>query len=374
MNSLYVFFIVLAISICTVNQNASAQTKGEKINSLPAISGTVTDKSGNPIAFADVFISGTTIGTATNKYGNFVIKPPFFPCTLIADHVSFNPFVKNLKGDENEISIKLNDANIELSEIEIKGTSNRKKNLTFFYSRFIRNKKNKVEILNDSVLRFKVSNNEFLAYTHEPLIIINKILGYKIKIRIQGFKVYRALSPGGRRLPLNDLMGMEYAQLSGYFFYEPLETDSEKELENYKNNRLRYYFGSDRHFFKSLFDNTLDKNGFEIKPFANQDPSTVISEVKNYSSGLGGKNYSLVADSIKVIYRFGGQHRFPKSHYSENKLKRIYAEESRIYGSPTIFTIWENGTSPDLNLTVVGPLAPGTNFVNSLPKDFSPNQ
>lgn len=336
------------------------------------ISGVIKNsKTDKPIPHVEVFISGTTVGCISNENGEYSLSLPYIPCTLIADHVSFGSYVKNLKGNEKVLNIKLKPEINKLHEITVTSKNKRKKNLKFFYARFVRKNKNKIEILNDSVLQFKVTENEFVAFTKEPLIIINKILGYKIKVRMQGFRVYRSLTPGGRRLPLHDLMGMEYAQLSGYFYYEPLMSSSAKELLEYKNNRLLYYFGSDRHFFKSLYDQKLTENGFEIKAYTNHDPSSVISEVKNYDPGFGGKNYSLLADSIMVIYRFG-QNRYPKPYFAQNKLKRIYAEESKIYGSPDIFTLWQNGTSPDLKLTIIGPLAPGTNFVNTLPKDFTP--
>jgi hypothetical protein len=78
---------------------------------------------------------------------------------------------------------------------------------------------NKIKILNDSALYFKRNDKEFIAYTKEPLIIRNEFLGYIIKVRIKFFRINKKERPYGIELPLKSWKGMEYARISGYYFF-----------------------------------------------------------------------------------------------------------------------------------------------------------
>jgi len=348
--------------------NSTAQTKN-------TITGVITEAtSGKPIPHVEVFISGTTIGTTTNKKGKFSLKVPFFPCTLVADHVSYDSFVKNIDGSEHEFQINLKPSLFAVQEIKVAGKNNRKQNLKFFYSRFIRENKKKIEVVNDSVLLFKSNRNEFIAYSREPLIIINRILGYRIKLSLISFRIYRTEFPGGREIPLKNKKGMEYGQISGYFYYKPIETNSLKEKLKYQRNRRKFYFGSDRHFLKSVYHNNVEEEGYEMQIYPKRKDLNGFKEYKNYANKNGGKNFLMDADSIKVTYKYG-KDGYPFTYKTDKKsitYKSFYSETSKIYRKGNFFTIWENGTSPNLNFVIVGPLAPGTNFANQLPKDYSP--
>ena len=60
-----------------------------------------------------------------------------------------------------------------------------------------------IEILNDHVLYFKSDKKEFIAHTNEPLIVVNRILGYKMKLIMKKFRVIRTEYPNGPKLKLN---------------------------------------------------------------------------------------------------------------------------------------------------------------------------
>jgi hypothetical protein len=336
------------------------------------ISGIITDATtGNPIPHVEVFISGTTIGTTTNEKGNFTLNAPFFPCTVVAEHVSYDSFVKNLDGNENELQIKLKPSIIEVAEIKIAGKSNRKQNLKFFYSRFIRENKKKFKILNDSILLFKKNENEFIAYSTEPLVIINKILGYKIKLKLISFRIYRTEFPGSMEIPLKNKKGMEYGKLSGYFYYEAIKSNSLREKLEYERNRRRFYFGSDRHFLKSIYDSNVEEQGFEMQVYPEGKDLLGFKVFKNYDKGDDRKNFLMDADSIKITYKFG-KDRYPYPYENTKNSTVFNTETSKIYRTGNILSIGADGTSPDACFVIVGPMAPGTYFANSLPRDYSP--
>ena len=334
--------------------------------------GIITDAStGKPIPHVEVFISETTIGTTTNEKGNFTLNVPFFPCTLVADHVSYDSYTKNMDGSEHELKINLKPSLIEVQEIKVAGRSNRKRNLRFFYSRFIRENRKKFEIVNDSVLLFKKNEKEFIAYTKEPLIIINKILGYKIKLKQMNFRIHKTESPGGVEIPLKDRRGMEYGKLSGYFYYEPIKTNSLKQMMKFISNRRKFYFGSDRHFLKSVYHYNVEDQGFSMQTYPKGKNLAGFKEFKNQDKKGDGKTFYMDADSIKVTYTFG-KDRYPYTYKTGNNSMTFYSETSKLYRTGNIFSIGEDGTCPDACFVIVGPMAPGTYFANSLPRDYNP--
>jgi len=173
----------MVLAMCFLHCTLLAQATISKSEEF-ILSGTVINsETRKPIPHAEIFISGTTRGCISDMQGNFILEVPYIPCTLVADHISYESFITPIvnKNEVLEITLKTNVFSIE--EVKISGKNKRKKNLRYFYSYFIRKNKNKFEVLNDSVLYFKSDKKEFVAYSNEPLIIINKILGYKTKLR-----------------------------------------------------------------------------------------------------------------------------------------------------------------------------------------------
>jgi hypothetical protein len=178
-------FLFLLLNVIYSISFAQA-TFQEKIQSK-SISGIVTNsETGKPIPHVEVFISGTTSGCITDSLGIFNLKIPFVPCTLVADHVAYKSFIKTVENDISKLKISLTPSNYTVDEVTITGKNKRKRNLRFFYSHFISENKSEIKILNDSVLVFKRDKMEFIASSNEPLIIINQLLGYKIKGKYSG--------------------------------------------------------------------------------------------------------------------------------------------------------------------------------------------
>ena len=74
----------------------------------------------------------------------------------------------------------------ELNEIFVEAVNTRKENLKLFQKAFIGMDEfaNSCTILNDSVLYFRWDSMVFSASAHQPVIIDNPKLGYKIKVII----------------------------------------------------------------------------------------------------------------------------------------------------------------------------------------------
>jgi len=363
--------ILFVFQIINPGINKAQKNVSAKIHSK-TISGIImSSESKKPIALAEIFVAGTTVGCISNEKGEFTLTVPYFPCTLVADHISYKSFIENLDGSKNEFHIFLTPENIEILEVKVSGKNKRKQNLRFFYSRFIQDNKNKIKILNDSVLYFKRNDKEFVAYSKEPLLIRNEFLGYIIKVRLKLFRMNKKEHPLGAEIPLKSWKGMEYAKIAGYYFYEPLKPNSIKERIDYEKNRRSTYFGSDRHLLSAVYRGNFEQQGFKLDVFPQYKGLKGFKEVLNYNEPGAGKSFSMDCDSIKITYMYG-KDRYPFNYSLQNESATFQTEVSTVYRTNQIFTVFSNGTSPDINITVVGPMTNSGNFANTLPYDYNP--
>jgi len=70
------------------------------------ISGTVTDESGTPLPFANVFVEGTTVGTTTDIDGNYTLKVPEGATTLVVAYTGYGDMKLGL-GDSNSLDFTM---------------------------------------------------------------------------------------------------------------------------------------------------------------------------------------------------------------------------------------------------------------------------
>lgn len=71
-----------------------------------SISGTVTDESGMPLPFANVFVEGTTVGTTTDIDGNYTLKVPDGASTIVVAYTGYGD-MKLALGDSNTLSFTM---------------------------------------------------------------------------------------------------------------------------------------------------------------------------------------------------------------------------------------------------------------------------
>ncbi len=374
-NSIFVdkhFLLLLLLFAGLVN--SSAQTSFHTKNQLKNISGVVTNsKTGDPIPHVEVFISGTTNGCTTDSLGKFSLKAPFIPCTLVADHVAFEAFITTISKKLSELSISLIPSNFSVDEVLVTGKNKRRRNLRFFYSHFIPENRSEIKILNDSVLVFKRDKMEFIATSNKPLIIVNQLLGYKIKVILNQFKVYSVKSAGGTRTPLNSSDGGYVSSMKGAYYYESMENDSHQKSAEFIRNRKLNYYGSYRHLLKAMYDEDILMQGFAIKSIPVNKGVEEFEEIileENSTQASSNKMFVFNADKLEISYCYDDEKNPVNLNFMRDS--RFYNYKySTLYSSKETFAIRENGTSPNLNFIIDGPLAP-KNFTNSLPDDYLP--
>lgn len=226
------------------------------------IIGTVREKSsGLPLPFANVFVSNTTFGKATDKDGKFRISGNLpQEIEVVASFVGYITEVKkvSIRGQSEillDFELSFNESN--LSEIELKAKRDKAWEREFrrFEEVFLAlpddSYKPKIEIVNPWVVDFekvRVQNgaNYLRASAQEPIKIINRALGYEIDYYLQDFRVLRVGS-----------------RFYGQVFYEPIQGEPEQE-EAWDLARDENYYSSIRYLNQSILLNLADTKHFRI--------------------------------------------------------------------------------------------------------------
>lgn len=209
--------------------------------------------------FANVFLSNTTLGAATDEMGVFtIVNIPLGTHELTVSMMGYELQTRSIdltKPVDREFNFRLKPKPIQAPELKVTADIPKewKKNLKKFERYFLGLSPNasKCEILNSEILDFEFNEetNELKSSASGPLLIENRALGYRIHTHLKNF-LFR-----------EDFDG-EYVCNSRY---EPLVPKNEREGKKWKKNRLKAYYGSKRHFFISLVKNRLDEEGYVLR-------------------------------------------------------------------------------------------------------------
>jgi len=211
------------------------------------VTGVVTDQSdGKPLPGVSVFLSGTMLGAATDSLGMFSIDSvPIGSFQLVASMIGYETEVRQIEATKPEFygfAFQLKPIVYDLDEIRVTDSFDRnwwRRRLQMFKRGLFSTTRNAAacEILNPLVLDFMEENYVLRASASEPLVVVNRRLGYRITFVLEEF---------------------DYNMLSGtirYFLYpvyEELEPRDEKEAQRFRQRRLEAYEGSIRHFLRLL--------------------------------------------------------------------------------------------------------------------------
>lgn len=218
----------------------------------------IDDSTKTPLPLANIFVSGTTIGTAAGRDGKFQItNVPYGIHQIVASFIGYTPQIETVDmtdTKEKDIVFRLKSYSIQLSSIIVKGSEplEWKQNLKKFIAQFFGTTPNseQCKLLNPEILDFNVNKetSEFTATVREPLIIENKALGYRLYYYLKYY---------------ND--NKNVFQFYGVENFEQLHAENPEEIEQWRINRLKTYYGSRRHFFFALFHKKWMEEGFKVK-------------------------------------------------------------------------------------------------------------
>jgi hypothetical protein len=215
--------------------------------------GTVVDEKGQALTSVTIFISGSERMTMTNERGEFVFKnldPGAFQ--LSATMVGFTPDVRGLIIQTNSVNVNvvLKTKSIQLDEVKIPPGNTLEDYYQLFVAQFLGISENgrRSEILNRNVLTLNYDKKKGLltASANDVLVIQNNMLGYKVRYLLREFS-YNAVT--------------NTAIYDGDSNFEELD-GTEKMKKAWAKHRLETYKGSFLHYLRSVYLNTVTKEGF----------------------------------------------------------------------------------------------------------------
>ena len=349
------------------------------------ITGVVLNEETNkPIPLVEVFISGSTFGSITSEEGKFELETSYFPCQLIASHISYAPFNKLVDAESRtDLTIRLIPYQHEIKEITVESMSRRKDNMELFKRGFLGwdDIASTCTILNDSVLSFMWDSLVFTATAHQPVLIDNPKLGYRIKIILKNFKLiykpkdYKRIHRGRKIKP--DVTGAIYHIVSN-FYYSPYPPGTRREQERIEKTRLRVFYGSKMHFLRALYSGQLKVHGYKINPGIKSAPIT-YSQIMDSRSGIkiffldqeGYPEKLMIYPELPMVISFFKDYTGKPVNLNQDSGTHLDPIQSMVKFANKKCIVRYNGTTLDYSFIFSGHIG-DQRISNMLPDDFMP--
>ena len=220
------------------------------------ISGTVLDSATRePLSNASVFCQNTTLGTVTNKNGEFTLSLKSGGYDLIFSYTGYQTQTIRIS-DNNKLEILLAKEDKSLGEVVLKSSfevaDGWEKYGDFFIKNFIGSTPNasKCVLTNPEVLKFFFykKTNRLKVMATDALLVSNNALGYQLRYQLDSFVYFYSTDINLYR---------------GYCLFSEMDgTDSLKNV--WSKARVNTYEGSRLHFMHSYYDSSLLEEGWII--------------------------------------------------------------------------------------------------------------
>ena len=217
--------------------------------------GRVTDTAGAPLPGANVYLSGTTRGTATDAEGRFRIeRVELGAYRLVASLLGFTAGTQDVRltdpGEAGPFVFELREAVAELGEVDVTAEGPDPRWLRR-YERFKRTLLGESEnaaltdIENPYVLDFSERGGTLRATASAPLVVVNRALGYTLTYDLETFEA-------------SDTR----VRYHGEELFEEMEPADDAEAARWHVARAQAYRGSLRHLLQSLIAGQTEADGF----------------------------------------------------------------------------------------------------------------
>lgn len=248
----------------------------------------VNDETGQPIAGASVYFNNTSIGTSSNSAGEFAFHSiDLLNTELIVSSVGYDILVFKLKGaadNGRHFIFRLRIKEEQLKEVLVLSDAQKRRWLDIFKRNFlgITEEASRSAILNEKDIYFTrgADKNTFNAYSDTPLVIMNRMLGYKVNFQLIEFS-------------FNEYSGRTY--FYGFTRYEELG-----DKKRWARNRRKAYLGSTLHFFRALLKDRLKEEGYDIYQVKDVEMKGAGSPMSMAVSTSAARIVS--SDSVRVGY------------------------------------------------------------------------
>lgn len=219
------------------------------------ISGIVVNEKKLVVQSAHVFVNNTSIGSTTNKTGNFQlnISDKFSQVELIVSLIGYKTIKRKINYSAEiqifRFQLEVDDM-LKKSMVSTQKDKDWKKIQDIFEGALIGNSKfaKDCKILNPAVVKLEYDKDKkIIATAKAPILINNAALGYKILFLMDKFE-----SDGTT------------THFSGFKFFEKANTSSINLKSKWDNNQKEVFNDSFRNFLISLMHNKLEENDFEV--------------------------------------------------------------------------------------------------------------
>lgn len=247
------------------------------------IRGTVTDQeTGESLPGVNVYLSETSIGTTSDSKGIFELTTNVTGSfKVVASFVGYQSETEQIYLRETgfeepiELEFTLARSSPELDELEVKASNSEWQNYFNEFREYFLGPSSYADetiIENAWSIDFEIDDEEnLIASIHEPLVVTNYALGYKIEIDLVEFKWNRNRNTG------------LYVLHTRFNKLDPKDSD---QLEEWQKNRRNAYLGSFEHFLRSLYNDNLTANRFEPVLKDSQNRIQIAEYVSNNSEGM----------------------------------------------------------------------------------------
>lgn len=262
------------------------------------IKGSVVSTADQPLSNVKIYIDGSQVSSITDAKGIFDISiPNIKQGNIVFQKDGYQDFVYPLQQAMNKTLKVVLEKERLIEEVKLIGYSSKdyEKYINTFFDNFLGISREGVSIENPKEVKFAYDKTERIlrAQAKKPLIIFNKKLGYTIEYKLMSFYI-------------DHRNGI--SQYTGTSFYTPIKA-SESKNRVYKMNRLNAYYGSVQHFFKSVFNNSVNKEGFILDRIKHMEGQKALALVEKdlqasaYRSETDGKVYFEFPDILMVSYK-----------------------------------------------------------------------
>lgn len=244
------------------------------------ITGTVMDSaSREPLNAASVFCQNTTLGTATNKQGEFSINLKSGGYDLVFSYTGYKSQTIRVS-DNGKLDVLMIKEDKSLSEVVLKNSNEVADGWTkygnFFTENFIGTTPNaaRCTLTNPEVLKFYYykRSNKLKVLATDAIQISNQALGYTIRYQLDSFVYYYNTN-------LNSYKGF-------CFFAEMEGSDSLKRVWSAARNTA--YMGSKLQFMRSYYDSTVTEDGWIIDMLDEQNDKKFNKVTNVYDTSYYG--------------------------------------------------------------------------------------
>ena len=307
------------------------------------IRGRVTDNETQlPLKGASVYINNTTKGSTTNDNGDFEIGP-LQPgrYEVVASFVGYDALLYSaeIRSSNLRISFKVEKKEEVLREVLVLSSELRKRYLDIF-KQFVIGQTiaaERCQIKNIEEVQFASgeTKDEIMAYTEKALVIESPELGYTIHFDLLTF-YYNKVTSG--------------AYFYGYTRFVDWGKD-EKTKKKWIRKRRGAYEGSTVHFFRSLVNKQLAKEGFTVYQLLKMQKEkkdsagiTITRQKNNQGMQMASKAIEdsmirIYPDSVYKIYELRVNDGWRVMYSKNTDLKTEIMRKNFISGQPSTGTV-----------------------------------